>query len=214
MPTARRLARDGYLADVADAEQQDLIVEDAAAWRSWLEEHHETEDSVWVVLAKKGVTDPTSLTWDEALEEALCHGWIDGRRRSRDYTTFRQRYSRRRARSSWSSRNVGIVERLVAEGRMRPAGQAEVDRAKADGRWDAAYDGPATRTAPEDLAAAVAANPAAAAMWDVLTSSNRFAVIHRVEDAKRPETRARRIEKFVDMLARGETIYPQRRRPD
>lgn len=213
MPTARRLARDGYLADVADAEQQDLIVEDAAAWRSWLEEHHETEDSVWVVLAKKGVTDPTSLTWDEALEEALCHGWIDGTRRSRDDTTFRQRYSRRRARSSWSSRNVGIVERLVAEGRMRPAGQAEVDRAKADGRWDAAYDGPATRTAPEDLAAAVAANPAAAAMWDVLTSSNRFAVIHRVEDAKRPETRARRIEKFVDMLARGETIYPQRRRP-
>jgi len=194
--------------------QDELIVDDAAAWRAWLEQHHDSEDSVWVVLAKKGVTDPTSLSWDEALEEVLCFGWIDGTRRSRDDTTYLQRYSRRRARSPWSTRNVGIVERLIAERRMTPAGQAEIDRAKADGRWDAAYDGAATRKAPEDLAAAVAANPEAAAMWEVLTSANRFAFIHRVEDAKRPETRARRIDKFVDMLARGETIYPQRRRPD
>jgi uncharacterized protein YdeI (YjbR/CyaY-like superfamily) len=199
---------------VTGAEQTELVVEDAAAWRSWLDRHHASEDPVWVVLAKKGVTEPTSLSWDEALEEALCHGWIDGQRRSRDDTTYLQRFSRRRARSSWSARNVGIVQRLVEEGRMHPAGVAEVERAKADGRWDAAYDGPANRTAPDDLAAAVAADPGATAMWDVLTSSNRFAIIHRVEDAKRPETRARRIAQFVEMLARGETIYPQRRRPD
>jgi uncharacterized protein YdeI (YjbR/CyaY-like superfamily) len=191
----------------------DLVVEDVHAWHAWLGEHHQEDDGVWLVLAKKGVTEPTRLTYDEALEEALCHGWIDGQRRSRDDETFRQRFTPRRKRSPWSKRNVGIVERLEAEGRMLDAGRAEVQRAKDDGRWDAAYAGPATREVPPDLAAALEAEPGAAAMFEVLTSQNRFAVLHRVEDAKRPGTRAKRIEQFVAMLARGETIYPQRRRP-
>ena len=199
---------------MAGEEQSELIIEDARRWRDWLGDHHGTAEPVWLVIARKGVTEPTSLTIDQALEEALCHGWIDGQRRSRDDRTFLQRFSRRRSRSSWSTRNVGIVRRLEEEGRMHPAGLAEVERAKADGRWEAAYDGPATRRTPDDLAEAIAADPAAAAMWEMLTSQNRFALVHRVEDAKRAETRARRIAQFVAMLARGETIHPQRRRPD
>ena len=196
---------------MAAPEHAEMILSDAAAWRSWLVEHHEQQDAVWLVLAKKGTTEPTSLTAEQALLEALCHGWIDGQRKSRDDTTFLQRYSPRRPRSPWSARNVGIAERLIAEGRMHPAGLAEVERAKADGRWDDAYDGPANAKVPDDLAAAIAANPDAAAMFEVLTSQNRFALIHRTQQAKRPETRARRIEQFVDMLAKGETIYPQKR---
>jgi uncharacterized protein YdeI (YjbR/CyaY-like superfamily) len=166
---------------------------------------------VWLVLAKKNVTTPTSLTYAEALEEALCHGWIDGQRRSRDERTFLQRYTPRRARSMWSRRNVDMVARLEREGRMRPAGRAEIERAKADGRWDTAYGGPAGLDVPADLLAALAAEPRALAMFEILTSANRFAVVHRVNAAKRPETRARRIAQFVEQLARGETIYPQKR---
>lgn len=199
---------------MATPDTPELILPDATAWRDWLAEHHAESAAVWLVLAKKGVTHPTRLSNAEALEEALCHGWIDGQRKSRDDTTFLQRYSPRRPRSPWSARNVGIAERLIAEGRMHPAGLAEVERAKADGRWDDAYDGPAKAKVPDDLAAAIAANPDAAAMFEVLTSQNRFALIHRTQQAKRPQTRARRIEQFVDMLARGETIYPQRRTRD
>jgi uncharacterized protein YdeI (YjbR/CyaY-like superfamily) len=161
------------------------------------------------VLAKKGVTDPTSLTYAEALDEALCHGWIDGQKRSRDTTTFQQRFTPRRRRSQWSQRNVGIVDRLTAEGRMQPAGLAEVERAKADGRWAAAYAGMAGAAVPDDLVAALAENAAAAAMFARLSSANRYAVLYRVENAKRAATRARRIEQLVDMLGRGETIHPQ-----
>lgn len=199
---------------MATPDTPELILPDATAWRDWLAEHHAESAAVWLVLAKKGVTHPTRLSNAEALEEALCHGWIDGQRKSRDDTTFLQRYSPRRPRSPWSARNVGIAERLIAEGRMHPAGLAEVERAKADGRWDDAYDGPANAKVPDDLAAAIAANPDAAAMFEVLTSQNRFALLHRTQQAKRPQTRARRIEQFVDMLARGETIYPQRRTRD
>lgn len=190
----------------------ELVVADVRRWRAWLRKHHADPDGVWLVLAKKGVTDPTSLTYDEALEEAICHGWIDGQRRSRDDATFHQRFTPRRARSPWSKRNVERVERLVAEGRMQPSGIAEVQRAKDDGRWDAAYEGQATMAVPDDLAAALAAEPAAAAMFGELTSQNRYAVLYRIDSAKRPETRAKRIEQFVAMLARGETIYPQRRK--
>ncbi|TCC43349.1 YdeI/OmpD-associated family protein [Kribbella sindirgiensis] len=189
----------------------ELIVVDAAAWLRWLHQNHEESDGVWLVLAKKHVTTPTSLTYDEALEEALCHGWIDGQRRSRDEQTFIQRYTPRRARSLWSQRNVGLIARLETEGRMRPAGRAEVERAKADGRWDKAYGGSSTQEVPDDLAAALAAEPRAQAMFEILTSANRFAVVFRVNDAKRPETRARRIALYVEQLARGETIYPQKR---
>ncbi len=200
------------LAVVVD-ETPELTLADRAAWREWLAENHGTTNSIWLVLAKKGATQPTALTYDEALEEALCQGWIDGQARSRDERTYRQRFTPRRARSSWSKRNVGIVERLMNEGRMQPAGIAEVERAKADGRWEAAYAGPAQVEVPDDLSAALAAEPRARALFDVLNSQNRFAILYRINDAKRRDTRVRRIEKFVAMLARGETIYPQKRTP-
>jgi uncharacterized protein YdeI (YjbR/CyaY-like superfamily) len=193
------------------AQLPELIVADAAAWRLWLAEHHEGSAGVSLVLAKKGTTEPTSLTYDQALEEALCYGWIDGQVQRRDETTYRQRFTRRRSRSSWSKRNVGIVERLHAEGRMHPAGVAEVERAKADGRWEAAYAGSASIEVPPDLAAALAAEPRAAAMFEILTAQNRYAVLYRIDTAKRADTRSRRIEQFVAMLARGETVHPQKR---
>ena len=188
----------------------ELIVRDAAAWRTWLTGHHADPVGVWLVLAKKGAEKPTSLTYDQALEEALCHGWIDGQAGRRDEGTYRQRFTPRRRRSAWSKRNTGIAERLIAEDRMRPAGHAEVERAKADGRWEAAYAGPASMEVPPDLAEALAAEPKAQAMFEGLNSQNRYAVLYRIATAKRADTRARRIEQFVTMLARGETVYPQR----
>lgn len=189
----------------------ELIVVDHAAWRDWLSEHHGEDGGVWLVLGKKGTTEPTSLTYDQALEEALCHGWIDGQTSRRDERTYRQRFTPRRARSSWSKRNVGIVERLLADGRVHPRGLAAVQQARADGRWESAYHGQKTIEVPPDLAAALAAEPRAQAMFEILTSQNRYAVLYRIDTAKRSDTRARRIERFVEMLARGETVHPQRR---
>ena len=157
------------------------------------------------------MTDPTSLTYAQALEEALCQGWIDGQKQSRDATTFAQRFTPRRRTSQWSKRNLRIAEELVAEGRMMPAGLAEIDQAKADGRWAAAYSGQADASVPDDLAAALSANPAAEKMFADLNGANRYAVLYRIETAKRAETRSRRIDQFVEMLARGETIHPQQR---
>lgn len=194
-------------------EEETLTVRDAEEWRNWLDANHEQTDGVWLRLAKKGTTEPTSLSYDQALDEALCHGWIDGQVRKLDEGTFRQRFTPRRARSVWSKRNVGIVARLEREGRMLAPGAAEVQRAKADGRWESAYAGQATIEMPDDLSAALKANPDAQAMFDVLSSQNRYAVLLRVSGAKRADTRARRIEKFVAMLARGETVHPQKRKP-
>ncbi len=192
-----------------------LTVADAAAWRAWLAAHHEQSDGVWLTLAKKGVSDPTSLRYDEALEEALCRGWIDGQIQRLDERAYRQRFTPRRARSAWSKRNVGIVERLAGEGRMEPAGVAAVERAKADGRWETAYSGQASIEVPADLATALRAEPRAQAMFEILTSQNRYAVLLRIHSAKRADTRARRIQRFVAMLAQGEAPHPQRRRlPD
>jgi uncharacterized protein YdeI (YjbR/CyaY-like superfamily) len=191
----------------------ELTVGDRAAWRAWLVEHHDSPAGVWLTLAKKGTTEPTRLRYDDALEEALCFGWIDGLAQRIDEATYRQRFTPRRARSKWSQRNVGKVARLTAEGRMHASGIAEVERAKADGRWEAAYAGQADLDVPADLAAALAVEPRAQAMFDILTKQNRYAVLYRIADAKRPTTRARRIEQFVAMLARGETVYPQKRRP-
>jgi uncharacterized protein YdeI (YjbR/CyaY-like superfamily) len=188
-----------------------LIVADVAAWRTWLSGHHGDSAGVWLILAKKGTTEPSSLTYDQALDESLCYGWIDGRLRRRDEYTYQQRFTPRRARSVWSRRNVGIVERLMAEGRMHVAGLAEVTRAKIDGRWEAAYAGQASVEVPTDLAAALAAEPSARAMFDILTGQNRYAVLYRIDTAKRADTRARRIGQYVAMLAAGETIYPQKR---
>lgn len=193
-------------------ELPELIVAHAQAWRVWLAERDAEASGVWLVLAKKGTTEPTELSYDQALEEALCHGWIDGQVRRRDEGTYRQRFTPRRARSAWSERNVGIFERLCAEGRVRPAGQAAVEAAKADGRWQAAYAGPASIAVPDDLAAALAAEPRARAMFEILTSQNRYAVLYRIDSAKRSDTRTRRIKQFVAMLARGETVYPQKRK--
>jgi uncharacterized protein YdeI (YjbR/CyaY-like superfamily) len=196
---------------VADA-LPELIVSDAAEWRAWLDAHHTQPTGVLLVLAKKGTTDPTILTYDEALLDALCYGWIDGQVGRRDDATYRQRFTPRRARSPWSQRNVGLVAELEAAGRMHPSGAAEVARAKDDGRWAAAYAGQATMQVPDDLAAALAAQPRAQAMFDILTRGNRYAILYRVHEAKRPETRTRRIEQLVAMLARGETIHPQKAR--
>jgi uncharacterized protein YdeI (YjbR/CyaY-like superfamily) len=198
---------------MATPDLPELCVPDAAAWREWLTEHHAQPDGVWLVLAKKGTTEPTSLRYDDALDEALCFGWIDGQLLGGEGGVYRLRFTPRRARSLWSRRNVDNVQRLVADGRMHPAGLAEVERAKADGRWEAAYAGPASIEVPADLTAALAAEPRARAMFEVLTSQNRFAVLYRLTSAKRPQTRARRLEEFVAMLARGETPYPQKRRP-
>jgi uncharacterized protein YdeI (YjbR/CyaY-like superfamily) len=193
------------------AEPPELIVADASVWRRWLGQNHGDEGGVWLVLAKKGTTEPTSLTYDEALEEALCHGWIDGQVRRRDEATYRQRFTPRRRGSPWSKRNVSLAGRLHAEGRMHPAGVAEVERAKADGRWEAAYAGPASIEVPDDLAAALEAEPRAQELFGRLTSRNRYAILYRVTTAKRPDTRAKRIAESVAMLARGETPYPQKR---
>ncbi|MBB6377931.1 uncharacterized protein YdeI (YjbR/CyaY-like superfamily) [Pseudonocardia eucalypti] len=193
------------------SEQPELVVADASAWREWLATHHGDSDGVWLVLARKGVTEPTSLTYAQALDEALCFGWIDGQARGGDTQVYRQRYTPRRARSIWSVRNVSLVEALRAAGRMHPAGEAEFERARADGRLAAAYEGPARAQVPADLAAALAGEPRAEAMFDILTSQNRYAILHRLHNVKRAETRARRLAQFVEMLARGETIYPQKR---
>ena len=194
-------------------ETPELLVADADGWRGWLEANHASSAGVRLVLAKKGASGLTALTYDDALPEALCYGWIDGHLTRRDDATYCVRFTPRRARSSWSERNVESAERLIADGRMRPAGLAEVERAKADGRWEMAYGGSATIEVPDDLHEALAASPRAQAMWDVLTRTNRFAVLYRVHEAKRPETRARRIAQYVDMLARGETPYPQKAKP-
>jgi uncharacterized protein YdeI (YjbR/CyaY-like superfamily) len=190
----------------------ELIVADLAAWRCWLADHATASDGVWLVLAKKGTTHPTSLTYDEALEEALCYGWVDGQLAGAMRGTFRRRFTPRRARSTWSKRNIGIIERLVAEGRMRPSGLAAVQRAQADGTWDAAYAGAATIEVPDDFQAVLGANRAASEMFAQLDGANRYAVLYRITTARRPDTRARRIEQLVDMLAQGKTIHPNRKR--
>ncbi|MFJ5228386.1 YdeI family protein [Kitasatospora sp. NPDC088391] len=193
-------------------ELDELIVADRAALRAWLLDHHTVSPGVWLALTRKGGS-VTALTWQQAVDEALCFGWIDGQARKRDEESSWRRLTPRRPRSVWSLRNVANVARLEAAGLMLPAGRAAVDAAKADGRWTAAYAPSSEAEVPDDLRAAIAADPAAQAMFEVLTRTNRFALINRVETAKRAETRARRIAEYVAMLARHETLHPQRARP-
>ncbi len=181
--------------------QPELCVADAAAWRAWLDLHESTSDGVWLTLAKKGVTDPTSLRYAEALDEALCSGWIDGQARGGDATAYSQRFTPRRARSIWSARNVGHIARLESEGRMRPRGREEVAKAQADGRWERAYGGQAQVEVPDDLASALAESPAAVARFEALSRSARYQILHPIITAVRPETRARRIAKAVAALS-------------
>jgi uncharacterized protein YdeI (YjbR/CyaY-like superfamily) len=190
-------------------ELPELLVADAGEWRRWLRLHHAESLGVWLVLARKGMTDGTHISYDEALDEAICFGWIDGQLGPRDAGTFRRRFTPRKSRSPWSQRNAAIAERLIATGRMHQSGEEEVRRAKLDGRWKAAYAGPASIEVPKDLRAALRANPRASMMFETLTSANRYAILYRIGSAKKPETRARRIHTFIEMLARGQTIHPQ-----
>ncbi|MBG6178907.1 YdeI/OmpD-associated family protein [Arthrobacter sp. CAN_A1] len=194
------------------AELPELLIPDAAAWKEWLDAHHSTSPGVWLILHKKGGS-VTDLTYPAALDEALCVGWIDGQARRRDDGSTFQRFTPRGPRSIWSLRNIGYIERLTAEGRMTQAGHDAVATAQADGRWARAYAGPATAQVPADLAAAIAADPSAQAMFDVLSSQNRYALIFRLGQLKTEAARERNIVKFVAMLARHETLYPQRKQP-
>lgn len=189
----------------------ELVVPDAGAWRAWLSEHHSDAPGVWLVLHKKGGT-VTALTYQAALNEALCFGWIDGQVGRRDEGSFRQRFTPRVKRSPWSQRNRDIVARLTADGVMHPAGIAAVEAAQADGRWGRAYARQSESVVPDDLAEAIAANPRAQATFESLNAINRFALIYRIGSVKRAETRTRKIVQFVEMLERGDTIHPQNRR--
>ena len=181
-----------------------------AAWREWLAEHHGDDGGAWLLIAKKA-SGVTTVTYAEAVEEALCWGWIDGQgRRAPDERYRVQRFTPRRARSRWSRINREKAERLIAEARMRPAGLAEVERARADGRWEAAYEGQKLSAVPEDLQRELDMRPEASAFFAQLNSRNRYAILYRLQDAKRPETRARRLAKFVGMLEAGETLHPDR----
>ena len=184
----------------------ELAFESVEAWEAWLREHHAASPGIWLKLPKKGSGIP-SVTYAEALEDALCYGWIDGQRRSLGETFYVQKFTPRTMRSMWSKRNRERVAELAAAGRMQPAGLREVERAKEDGRWDAAYDAPSTSTVPDDLRRELDRHPEAAAFFATLDSRNRYAILHRIQTAKKPETRARRIEKFVAMLRAGEKLY-------
>ena len=177
------------------------------SFREWLVEHQDTSTGIWLLLAKKG-SGLTTVTYAEALDAALEFGWIDGQAKGIDDATYMQRFTPRRPQSPWSSRNRVFAETMIVEGRMAPRGLAEVERARNDGRWDRAYDGPATAQPHPDFLSALEANPEAAAFYATLNSQNRFAIYYRVQQAKRDETRARRIADFVAKLARGEKFYP------
>lgn len=178
-------------------------------WERWLDRNHGNEEGVWLKVAKKS-SGKRTVSVSEALEIALCYGWIDGQRKALDGDYFLQRFTPRRLRSRWSKINRDSATALIERGRMRPPGLAEVERAKADGRWAAAYDSPSRIQPTPELLAALEASPKAKALFEELDSQNRYAILYRVHDAKRPETRARRIERFVEMLSRGETPYPRR----
>jgi uncharacterized protein YdeI (YjbR/CyaY-like superfamily) len=175
-------------------------------WGAWLDAEHATSDGVWVKFAKKG-SGVKTVVYAEALDVALCYGWIDSQVMSLDERFYLQKFTPRRSRSKWSRINREKIEQLTNAGRMKPAGLEQVELAKADGRWDAAYASPSTIEVPEDLQKALDANPKAAEFFATLSGSNRYAILYRLEDAKKAETRARRLEKFVGMLERGEKVY-------
>ena len=188
------------------AEITPTLFRNAKAFEAWLKKHHATSDGLWLQIAKKGADEP-SVTYPEAVEIALCWGWIDGQKKGLDDQHFLQRFTPRRARSIWSKINVDKVAALIEAGRMQPSGRAQIEAAKADGRWAQAYDGAKTSTVPEDLQAALDASPKAKAFFATVNASNRYAVLWRVQTAAKPETRAKRIAQLVEMLARGEVVH-------
>jgi len=177
------------------------------AWEAWLEENHATSDGLRIMLAKKG-SGLETVSVAEAIEVALCYGWIDSQAEGFDERYWLLRFTPRRPRSKWSKRNRDKATRLIQEGRMKPAGLREVERAMSDGRWDAAYDSPSTATVPEDLQRELDRNEEAKNFFATLDSQNRYAILYRIQDAKRPETRARRIEKYITMLREGRKLHP------
>ena len=179
----------------------------AAEWEAWLDANHASSKGLWAKIAKKG-TGPTTTQYHELLDGALCYGWIDGQKGALDATWWLQKFTPRSKQSRWSQVNQAKVAALTAQGRMRPTGLAEVERAKADGRWEAAYEPPSKVTLPEDLQAALDADPALAEAWTKLNKTNRYAIAYRLRDAKRPETRARRLAEYLQMLREGRSLYP------
>ena len=182
------------------------LFKSAKAFEAWLKKNHATSEGLWLKIAKRGSNEP-SVTYPEAVEIALCWGWIDGQKKSLDDQHYLQRFTPRRVRSVWSRINVNKVQALIDAGRMQAPGEAQVEAAKADGRWARAYDGARTSTVPEDLQAALEAEPAAKTFFASINASNRYAILWRIQTAARAETRARRIAQLVEMLARGETIH-------
>jgi uncharacterized protein YdeI (YjbR/CyaY-like superfamily) len=188
-----------------------LAFASAEAWDAWLRQQPSAAPGLWLKLAKKGVAQ-ASVTRQEAIDTALCHGWIDGQLKPHDDRWWLIRFTPRRARGAWSAINRAKALDLIAQGRMRPTGLAQVEAAKADGRWDAAYASQSAAQVPADLQTALDAAPAAQAFFATLTGANRYAILYRVHDAKTAKTRAERIDKFVAMLARGETVHPRKSR--
>ena len=182
----------------------------AADWEAWLAADGKRSPGLWLKIGKKA-SGAASVSRQEAIDAALCHGWIDGQLAKFDDDCWLIRFTPRKAKSKWSQVNRNRAAGLIKQGRMTPAGLDEIERAKADGRWDAAYAPQSKATVPDDLRAALDATPSARRLFDELDSTNRYAILYRVQDAKKPETRAARIEKYVSMLARGETIYPRKK---
>ncbi len=195
------------------AEPAELLLTDATAWRGWLAAHHADHAGVWLVLHKKGGST-TTLTYAQALDEALCFGWIDGQLARRDAESYRQRFTPRRPDSPWSARNTRHATRLIEAGRMRLAGAAAVEAARADGRWQAAYQGQATAQTPPDLQQALLAHPAAAATFEALSAADRYSIVYRLNAVKLHITRERKLAEYVATLSRGESPHPRPRRGD
>ncbi|KPL91034.1 YdeI/OmpD-associated family protein [Herpetosiphon geysericola] len=187
------------------AELPTLSFANQAEWRAWLESEHATSNGVWLKMAKKA-TGIASINYAQALDEALCYGWIDGQKKSFDEQHWLQKFTPRGKKSIWSKVNRDHIERLTDAGQMHAAGEAEVERAKADGRWEAAYDSPKNATIPEDFQAALDASPTAASFFATLKQANRYSFLFRIQTAKKPETRTKRIRDFIAMLERGETL--------
>lgn len=183
------------------------LFKDQAAWAKWLAKNHAESSGLWLCLAKKD-SGLKSVSYAEALEIALCYGWIDGQKLPKDDRTWLQRFVPRSEKSIWSKINREKALALVQSGKMHPAGHAAVERAKANGRWDAAYDSPSRSAVPEDLAAALAASPRANEFFQTLNAANRYAILFRVQTVKKVETRARKIQQFTAMLERGEKLHP------
>ncbi len=182
-----------------------VLFADGAAFRQWLEAHHATQRGLWLRIAK-AASPLQSVSYADALDVALCFGWIDGQKQRFDTDSFLQKFTPRQQRSPWSKRNREHVARLVAAGAMHPAGLAAVEAARADGRWDRAYDSARTMTVPDDLRASLDEHPEASAFFETLRGAARYAILHRIQTAVRPETRARRVAEFVAMLERRETL--------